>query len=83
MRKDHGLHLSDRIHIYLLDVPALSPALATFTDYMKKETLASQIHSSKDLIELKEMVQKNQSQPLKEVTFDDIATFLSIQKAAT
>jgi isoleucyl-tRNA synthetase len=41
MRKDAGLEISDRIHLYYLASEAISAAVDRFADYVQQETLAT------------------------------------------
>jgi len=51
MRKDAGLSVTDRIRIYYESSGRLSDAVTRMSDYIKSETLATQVHSGRDSAE--------------------------------
>ncbi len=48
MRKDAGLSVTDRIRIYFESSGRLADAITRMTDYVKGETLATQVHLGRD-----------------------------------
>ena len=48
MRKDAGFSVTDRIRIYFESSGRLAGAISNMSDYIKSETLATQIHPGRD-----------------------------------
>ena len=48
MRKDAGLSVTDRIRINFESTPRVAEAIERMADYIKSETLATQLHTGRD-----------------------------------
>jgi isoleucyl-tRNA synthetase len=51
MRKDAGLSVTDRIRIYFESSSRMAAAVTRMADYIKSETLATQVHTGRDSAE--------------------------------
>src|SRR5262249_49747596 len=51
MRKDAGLSVTDRIRIYFESSNRLSEAVTRMSDYIKFETLATQMYTGRDSVD--------------------------------
>ena len=68
-RKDIGLEVTDRIEIEFLENKMLSTAIHSFEDYLKTETLST---------EIKEL--ENKTEKLQPITIGEEEYFFSISK---